>query len=314
MAYIAAKDVPLYFSTDPDGGATAGEADANNRAVVANQVQLNYTPNIAPTRVVGKEVDNKSFLLAGPPNATLSFSAYVGPNGFNGVHDEFDIADYTGVQNTGALFRIGDLTSGISGSGAYLTSYSMTVSPYAPVIFQADFAIYNPLTTTTAGNTIFDAGTDGVLDEINFERFGHGVYSRFGKTPTSADNTVAKQEAALAGTHLSDISIVESVSYQYSAQYLPNYKIGSYNIQVGTDKIGAQLVTAQHSFQIQGDNIQSLVPITGSQPGSMDLQIRNASNTTLLTVTVDGTLNAENITLAGGDLARGSVTITELLV
>tara|TARA_Y100000114_G_scaffold21378_1_gene17166 strand:+ start:1224 stop:2090 length:867 start_codon:yes stop_codon:yes gene_type:complete len=288
MAYIAAKDVPLYFGSTVNSNNAPTEADVGNRGVVATQVQLNYTPNITPTRVVGKEPSKDSFNLAGPPNATLSFSAYVGATA------EFDITDYTGDQTVGTSFAIGDIANGIKGSGAYLTSYSMTVTPYAPVIFQADFAIYNPLTTTSEGGFIADAGTDGVIDALNFGSYGHGVYSTFNDT------------------NLDNIDVVESVTYQYQAQRLPIYKIGAYNIQ--TAQGGAELITAQHSFQVQGDNIQKLVPITGSNPGSISLVIKNVSTTSLLTATVDGRLNAENVTLAGGDLARGSVTITELLV
>lgn len=293
MAYIAAKDVPLYFGAT-NSTSLPIEADVGNRGVVATQVQLNYTPNIAPTRVVGKDPTNNSFNLAGPPNATLSFSAYVGATA------EFDISDYTGDSTNGTTFAIGDITNGIKASGAYLTSYSMTVTPYAPVIFQADFAIYNPLTTTAEGGLIANANTDGVIDNLDFGSYGHGVYSSFGKTSNAN------------ATFLDDISVVESIQYQFSAQRLPIYKVGSYDIQTAAG--GAELITAEHSFQIQGDNIQKLVPITGSNPGSMALNINNSSSATLLSCIVDGRLNAENVTLAGGDLARGSVTITELLV
>jgi len=88
---------------------------------------------------------------------------------------------------------------------------------------------------------------------------------------------------------------------------LPVYTIGSYNLTK------CELLTAEHSLQIQGDNIQRLVPITGSNPGSIRIQVKNANAATLLTSTVDGRLNAENVTIQGGDLARGSITITELL-
>lgn len=295
MAYVAAKDVPLYFGSTINSNTAPGEGDSVSRGVVAAQVQLNYTPNIAPTRVVGKDPTKNSFTLAGPPNASLSFSAYVGAS------TEFDITDYTGDHNLGTTFAIGDITSGIKGSGAYLTSYSMTVTPYAPVLLQADFAIYNPLTISSEGGFIADAANNSIIDDLDFGAFGHGVYSTFGKT---VDENA---------TFLDDIGVVESVAYQFSAQRLPIYKIGSYNIQGGTPG-GAELITAEHSFQIQGDNIQKLVPITGSNPGSMSLKIKNASAATLLTATVDGRINAENVSLAGGDLARGSVSITELLI
>ena len=298
MAYIAAKDVPLYFDETIKSVGPAAEGDGSNRGVVATQVQLNYTPNIAPTRVVGKDPSKASFALAGPPNATLSFSCYVGAS------DEFRPTDYTGDLTSGTAFKIGDGTNGISGSGAYMTSYSMTVTPYQPVLFQCDFAIYNPLTTTdspSAGGLISDAANNSVIDNFDFGDFGHGVYSSFGKTTDAT------------ATFLSDIDIVESIQYQYQAQRLPIYKIGAYNIQRGSQG-GAKLISAQHSFTVNGDNIQKLVPITGSNPGSMTLNVKRSNGDAVAVATVDGRLNAENVTIAGGDLARGSVTITELLV
>ena len=293
MAFISAKDVPLYFGNTVNSNNAPAEGQASNRSVVATQVQLNYTPNIGVTRVVGKDPSNASFNLVGPPNATLSFSAYVGAT------SEFDVTNYTGEQTVGTSFAIGDIANGIKGSGAHLTSYSMTVTPYAPVLIQCDFAIYNPLTTATADGLITDAGSD-VIGAINFGDFGHGVYSTFGKTD---DETT---------TFLNDIEVVESLAYQYSAQRLPIYKIGAHNIQTAGG--GAKLISAEHSFQIQGDNIQELVPITGSNPGSMSLKIKNSSAATLLTATVNGRINAENVTVTAGDVARGSLSITEPLV
>lgn len=294
MAFISAKDIPLYFGNNVNSNTAPTEGDAGNRGVIATQVQLNYTPNIGVTRVVGKEPSKDSFNLVGPPNASLSFSAYVGATA------EFDITDYTGEQSIGTSFAIGDIANGIKGSGAHLTSYSLTVTPYAPVLIQCDFAIYNPLTTTSEGGFIADAGADGLLDALSFGDYGHGVYSSFGKT---SDETA---------TFLDDIDVVESVTYQYSAQRLPIYKIGAYNIQ--TAEGGAKLISAEHSFQIQGDNIQKLVPITGSNPGSMSLKVKKADSSTLLSVEVDGRINAENVTVTAGDVARGSVSITEPLV
>lgn len=287
MAYISYQDVPLYFSNNSNSNSAPTES--NNNGVIAQQVQLNYTPNIAPARVVGKEPTKDNFNLSGPPNASLSFSAYIAPG-------EFIPTNFTGdVGDLGTTFRIGDSANGISGSGAFMTSFSYTVSPYAPILMQCDFAIYNPLTTTNIGGKIADAGNDAVLPATTFSTFGHGAYSVF-------DGNVGD-----ISTRLGDIDTFESIQYQFSANRLPVYTIGSYNLTK------CELLTAEHSLQIQGDNIQRLVPITGSNPGSIRIQVKNANAATLLTSTVDGRLNAENVTIQGGDLARGSITITELL-
>lgn len=289
MAYISYTDVPLYFGTGVNSNNAPTESDAGNKSVIAQQVQLNYTPNIAPVRVVGKDPTKDNFNLAGPPNASLSFTCYVDGG-------EFDPADYTGdIGDNGTSFALGDITNGIKGSGAFLTSFSYTVSPYAPVLVQCDFAIYNPLTTTSAGGKIVSAGQDGVLDTADFGAYAHGAYSTFSGDSQAATAT------------LSDISIFESLQYQFSAQRLPVYEIGSYNLQK------CELITAEQTLSIQGDNIQALVPITGENPGELTIELKGTGSSALLTSTIDGRLNAENVSVQGGDLARGSITITQLL-
>ena len=283
MAYISYKDVPLYFGTSANTTTLPTPIDISNSAVFCQQVQLNYTPNITPVRLLGKTPNRDNFNLAGPPNASLSFSCYVDSA-------EFDPTDYTGdVGDLGTTFILGDNLSGISGSGAFLTSFSYTLAPYAPVLVQCDFAIYRPLTISNPGGKIA-AETADPIDDLNFANYGHGAYSTFNGTSV-----------------LSDVDTVESVQYQFSANRLPVYEIGNYNPSV------VELITAEQSIQIQGDNVESLVPITGSNPGNITIDVKNSTPTTLFSTPVNGRITAENVSVAGGDLARGSITITELL-
>ena len=304
MAYISYTDVPLYFGLNANSNAFPDDkTDVKSRGVYCQQVQLNYTPNIAPVRLVGKTPTKDSFNLAGAPNSTLSFSAYIEDG--TGINDlkSFDPSDYTGeVGNTGTTFILGDSGNGagISGSGLFMTSFSYTLTPYAPVLMQCDFAIYNPLTTTSVGGNIAADTTETMIPTLDFGKYGHGVYSTFsGKS----------SEGALqpATTNLSDISVFESINYQFSANRLPIYKVGSYTL----DK--QELITAEQTLQIQGDNIQKLVSITGANPGEVNIKIKNSDFETLLTSTINGRLNSENVSIAGGQLARGTISITELL-
>jgi hypothetical protein len=88
---------------------------------------------------------------------------------------------------------------------------------------------------------------------------------------------------------------------------LPVYEIGEYNPKV------VELITAEQNIQVRGDNIQALVPLTGSNPGNITIDVKNSSSTTLFSTDIDGRITSENISIAGGDLARGSLTVTELL-
>ena len=130
---------------------------------------------------MGDAPDKENFNLAGPPNASLSFQCYVDPL-------EFDPNDYTGdVGDVGVTFRIGNTGNGISGSGAFLTAFSYTLAPYAPVLVQCDFSIYNPLAIdATAGKLV--SRVTNPLDTPNFQTYGHGAYSIFsgqGQTATA---------------------------------------------------------------------------------------------------------------------------------
>ena len=288
MAYISYKDVPLYFGTSADNNNLPGIGDGFNRSVFCQQVQFNYTPNIAPVRLLGKTPNKDNFNLAGPPNTSLSFSCYVS----NG---EFDPTDYTGNSEIGTTFRLGDDVSGISGSGAFLTSFSYTLAPYSPVLVQCDFAIYDPMTLITNNGKIA-AETSDPIDATDFTTYGHGAYSVFSGNGQTATVTLGN-----------DISVFESVQYQFSANRLPLYEIGGFYPTV------TELISAEHSISIQGNNITDLVPITGSNPGELQLQIKNSLGQLCFSNSVDGRITAENVSVAGGDLARGSITITELL-
>lgn len=293
MAYVSYTEVPLYFNNTPNsfGGDPASPAVGSSKGVYCQQVQLNYTPNISPVRLVGKLPTKDNFNLAGAPNSSLSFSAYI-------ESGEFNPSDYTGqIGNKGANFRLGDNVNGISGSGLFMTSFSYTLTPYAPVLMQCDFAIYNPLTTTNIGGQIHAETVETMLPARDFGKFGHGVYSTF------SGNANTKEATGV----LSDIDIFESISYQFSASRMPIYKIGSYYL----DK--QELITAEQTLQIQGDNIQKLVSITGANPGELNIVIRNSEGSGLLSSSIDGRLTAENISVAGGGLAKGSISITQLL-
>ena len=102
------------------------------------------------------------------------------------------------------------------------------------------------------------------------------------------------------------MSSIESIQYQFTANRLPVYEIGSFSPTF------VELVTAEQSIQVQGDNIQALVPLTGQAPGNIDIDIKGVG-VTCFSTPINGVITAENISIAGGDLARGSLTITELL-
>jgi hypothetical protein len=329
MPYISYEKLPLYIGAiNVTGTGVPGTADANNLGVFCEQMQLNYTPNLAPARMLGSFNSADSYILSGPPNTTLSFSAYVGTG-------EFKPTDFTGdIGSTGSQIRIGHPTSGIFLRNAFLTSYSYTLSPYQPVLVQCDFAIYGPMPVTQSGllnlylpsdssfvttgkiagvaTSLHDGGADDVIDDLDFASYGHGAYSVF-----SGNNSRPRANGTSGSSTgvLNDIDVVESIQYQFSCQRVPFYS------QIGTGITSNNFFlkevvyqNAEHSITIQGDNIQKIVPVTGSNPGELNIFVRNASNQTCFQTKINGRLNAENVTIQGGDLARGSITISEILL
>ena len=289
MAYVSYENLPIYFG-GINTATLPGSREATASGVMATQATLNYTPNIAATRLLGEIADKNSFTLAGPPNATLSFTTLLANDGGTA----FNPSGFTGdIGDLGATFKIGDPDNGISGSGAFLTSYSYTVAPYAPITIQADFAIYNPLRfdSTRHGGDIASSGIGAspVTPSIEATGLAHGAYSEFN------------------GASLADVDVFESAAYSYQANRLPVYKIGNSCV----DKV--EFLTAQQSIQIQGDNISAIVPMTGDTPGEIVIELKNQNSDVLLSGNVDGNITAQNIAMSAGNLARGSITVTQPL-
>ena len=305
MAYISYKNLPIWlgsginFNGVPDG-------TANHKEIYAQSVQLSYSPNLAPVRILGKTPTANNYNLAGPPNATLSFSCYLDPTIETTSTNEFNPLAYTGnVGDIGTTFLIGDPTNGIKGSGAFLTSLSFTSTPYQPILFQCEFAVYNPLAISSDGGRI--ASTSAGSFDLN--KAAHGAYSNFVST-----------------TLTNNVDLYDSFTYQYSCQRLPIYEIGGFYPK------SVEFITAEHSFSLEADNIPNIVPMTGKN-ATVDIYVTSPAggnnvlppsaiySTSLLDYThasnikpqVAGKILQENIGIEGGDFGRGSITITQLL-
>ena len=106
---------------------------------------------------------------------------------------------------------------------------------------------------------------------------------------------------------MNSLETIESFQYQYSINRLPVYTLGNFNPSV------VEVLSEEQTVQIQGDNIIDLVPLTGSNPGPITGTVKNANTNDIFAVEVDGRITAENVSIQGGDLARGAITITEIL-
>ena len=283
MAYLNYNQVPITFSNSKDTTTLIAENAGSNLTVAATQAQFSYAPALTTQKLLGKAADRNDIRMAGPPNISLSFSCFL-------EHGEFDPFLFTGQTGLGTTAVIGDHANGIELSGLFLNSINLTISPYAPIVAQCDFVGYFPfkdtLTTQATNAKLAEQTVSNHVPDPDIDKLAHGVYSAF-------------------TGNLTDAGIFENVNYSYSAQYTPIYEIGSYNPTV-------IFTSAQQSIQIQADNIEDLVPITSGLHVSPVLTISNQTGT-MHTLTLNGTLNSENVSLTAGDLARGQMTIIQPL-
>jgi hypothetical protein len=298
MAYISYKDVPIYLGATPN---TTGLPDYNEDSAIiirAESVQLSYSPSLTPVRLLGKTPNANNYNLSGPSVTKLSFSTYLHASpGDSNFSYEFNPQNYTGALNLGTTFRLGGndpgSTSGIYGSGAFLTSYSFTCTPYQPILLQCEFDVYNPITTTSSGQGINKQTQQNFFLSSDIREFAHGAYSTF-------------TSSVLSGS----IGTYESFTYQYTCERLPIYEIGSFYPST------VEFITAEQTFSLEADNVVPLVPITG-QNVALNIYLKNAvyedPGDAAITIPMSGRILQENVNVQAGDFARGSISINQIL-
>ncbi len=290
MAYVTFENLPVYASAPNSAGADAIN-DTNQRKISATQVQFNYAPAISNVPLLGKKSDVDNLLPAGPPDVSISFSALLEEQGDGTA--EFNPFDYTGnkTEGVGCRLSIGDATNGIVVDKCFLTNLSLSVSPYAPIQYNADFVCYGvpnqgtaPLGTSKGAITT--AGDDTIVPEASITGTAHGIYSRF------------------SGEHIPQASDFEVVNYTHSAVYTPVYKVGSFEPTV-------HFTSATQALQVQADDIAGITAVTGLSFTGV-LELRNSTNL-IKSISFNANLNGESASVSAGDVARASLNIVQPL-
>ena len=292
MAYSKFDNQPVYVGA-PDSTGAQAISNANQRLVAATQVQFNYAPAISNIPILGKQSSKDNLLPAGPPNVSVSFSALLEGNGDGGtLGTEFNPFDYTGEQGKGCRISIGSPSAGIVLTGCYLTNISLSVSPYTPVSYNADFVCYGVPNKGSApigaaeGGTIAGVENDGLRANPTITGTAHGIYSLF------------------SGGSIDQASEFEAINYTYSAVYTPVYQIGKFTPEVF-------FTSATQTLQVQTDDIAGITPLTGKGV-SPTVQLRNSKNL-LKAIEFNALLNGESASVSAGDVARASLNIVQPL-
>jgi hypothetical protein len=293
MAYVAFDKLPLNFALTKDATAIAGAADGQVLSVEATNVSISYNANLATTRVLGADATRNNLQIGGPPSLSLSFNGIL--SDFN---SEFDPFDFTGDSANGTVVHLGktsDQTNGMFIKKLYMNSFTVNVSPYAPVTYSCDFVGYDHfggLSQSALGDLIANDVETNLPGVDNTTMF-HGAYSSLVADGSSSTTAL-------------DASFFDSVSYTYSQAFQPVYTMG--NIEPST----VEFMSAEQSLSFTCDQIERFIPVSG-KPATAKLLLNNATSSNTKTVTVNGRLTQESISVAVGDVGRGSMTIVEPL-
>lgn len=294
MAYVTFENLPIYASA-PNSAGNDAVNDTNQRKISATQVQFNYAPAISNVPLLGKKSNVNNLLPAGPPDVSISFSALLEGGLNEATLAEFNPFDYTGnkTEGVGCRLSIGDPTDGIVVDKCFLTNLSLSVSPYAPIQYNADFVCYGvpnqgtaPLGTSKGAIT--SAGSDGanLIPEANITGVAHGIYSKF------------------SGAGIDQASDFEAINYTHSAIYTPVYKVGSFEPDV-------HFTSATQTLQVQADDIAGITALTGKGT-DVFVVLRNSKNKVNI-IGFTGLLNGESASVSAGDVARASLNIVQPL-
>lgn len=287
MAYVSYKDLPLYFGATSNGVSPTApsEGEANSFMAQATQVQLNYTPTVQQSRLLGQAATKNSFALAGPPSSTLSFSCYLKPGEFTPTGTNASTNTHSLTGNNTVSIRLGDASAGFLLPCCALTSFSYSLVPFQPVIVNCEFALLN---NPTAGRLIAGQADAGPSTSNDYTDYAHGAYSTC--------DAVSK---------ITDLGILESVQYQFACQRLAQYNLGSQTLS------SLETVSMEQSLTVQGDHIEDIVPEGGENVAAILNTIKNPDGTTIMTSQVEGRMIAENVSVTAGDFARGAMTISQ---
>lgn len=293
MAYVTFENLPVYASA-PNSAGSDSLSDTNQRKISASQVQFNYAPSISNVPILGKQSDVNNLLPAGPPDVSISFSALL-EGGSDATLAEFNPFDYTGnkTEGVGCRLSIGNRTSGIVVDKCFLTNLSLSVTPYAPIQYNADFVCYGvpnqgtaPLGTSKGAITSTNADGADLIPEANITGVAHGIYSKF------------------SGSQIDQASNFEAINYTHSAVYTPVYKVGSFEPDV-------HFTSATQTLQVQADDIAGITALTGKGI-SVSVGLRNSKNA-VNNLSFTALLNGESASVTAGDVARGALNIVQPL-
>ena len=238
-----------------------GENFYATRASIASEAQLH------PNRVVGGSLEGYA------------------PT--DGISDSVSLSYYVSEANDSVMSLTGSLPcygsfGGIDFSGAYLTNYSISISPYAPIQVSAKFNIYSGFSGVLRGesgdfnSSLIDIANGAHTDLVNFDSLRLGM-----------DNPI-------------------SIDYSIDCQRTPNYVIGEEKPRY------VILGPINRAMSIKGENIGDLISYSGRSSALMSITPKNINNLSRgQTLECKGMIQSQNLSVSEGGMVNGSIAISE---
>lgn len=238
----------------------------NGEEIFALSAKLSYTASVSPDIVQGGSLNGYS--AKSPPSAALELDYYV-----TGLEDSLSYL-------TGDVSCTGEF-GGIKFSGAYLSSYSVSIQPYVPVQFASSFLIYSGYNSSIESKSFSSEETD-------FANGAKTQTSNITQSNIGMDNPV-------------------SINYSVNCERIPSYVIGSeYPKDVRFGKITRQL-------SLEGEGIGEFINYSGKEVAEISISPKNIDGVSRgQSINCSGIINSQNLSVSAGGVLNGAISIMEV--
>jgi hypothetical protein len=296
--FISYKDSPVFLSPVDGIAPLTGVANLSN-LIAVNSCEINFEAALEPNRFIGKSVISNDYSVSGPKKSTISlqYLPLVGANTLSGIQ-EASLAPFgmTGDSVSGRSIRVSNFLF----NQCYLDNLSVQLQAYQPIRVSAQFTSY-----------------DSVLLENDTYNGLSGDFE-FLANPTSGAY-LSCLHALSTNVSGSGFSLPESkteISINYQCARTPVYEVGSQTPRT------VLLDSVTRTTSVNGENIGKVVGYSGANAilnlrfgefGKLMGGTFNPDTDTKLFIGITGRVNSQNLSLAPGKTAEGSVSLSDII-
>lgn len=298
--FISYKDVPVFADFMHEDFSPV--ASVGSYMFASSDASIAFDPILTPNRFLGRTQIRNDFSATGPLATKVSFTFYPlieqTNNSILNIQKPNQLAFFnlTGNFSKGHRLQISNLIL----KNCFLQSYSMKINPNQPISVTANFISYN--STTLAGTGITD--------------YKYLIPSIPKDTSTAYYEGLHALTTSMDGSAVNLPVTKTSIDINIDCQRTPVYALGQ---EIPDSVI---LTAVERVTSINGENIGSIVGLTGANAGSTNIFFlplsqkgnqANASNN-VLSFDINGRITSQQISVAANSLMNGKVVIKEVIL